>query len=474
MEPRVLLSAAHHHAKSAAAAAAAALASWHASPIAVLASGADGVGIGPVAKGHGSGRAKGHGGRSRALSSASPAVSPDASPTPYGYTPAQVRGAYGLGGYDSGDVQFDGVAGEGAGQTIGIVDAYDDPTATADLNAFDARFGLPAATFSVVSQYGTTSLPPVDPNAQWELEESLDIEWAHVIAPDATLVLFEANSSSANDLYSAVREAAGYPGVSTVSMSWGGPEYAGISNSDFNFTTPSGHAGVTFLAATGDAGAGVEYPAASVDVVAVGGTALTVNGSATTGYTYGGETGWNGSGGGVSGSIAQPAYQASVVPAATAGGYRTVPDVSAIASNQTAVAIYDSYNFGAATPWVAVGGTSLATPVWAALTAVADQGRAAEGLPPLDSAANAQQTLTRLYQLPAADYNDVTSGSNGYAATAGYDLVTGRRVAGADHPRRRPGRDGGRHRPGLRRPERGRGLRRVGHADGRACRSTST
>jgi autotransporter-associated beta strand protein len=250
----------------------------------------------------------------------------------------------------------------------------------------------------------------------------------------ANIILFEANDATGN-LDTAVQTAANTPGVVVVSMSWGGGESSGESNQDSYFTTPAGHiggsatlggaglaGGVTFLAAAGDGSAAQSsYPAASPNVVAVGGTALTVDGS-NPNYTYGGESGWD-SGGGISPYESQPAYQNGVVGTFSTT-QRTCPDVSADADPSTGVPIYDSYNYGSSTPWLPgyEGGTSLSTPLWAGIIAVADEGRAIAGQGSLDGPS---QTLPALYSIDAADFHDVTGGNNGFAAGLGYDLVTG-------------------------------------------------
>ena len=236
--------------------------------------------------------------------------------SPVGLSPNQVRGAYGLGSYTGGvlsnGITFSGIQGDGRGQTIAIVDAYDDPNAASDLNAFSSYYGLPTfggtgnPTFTKLNQSGGTSLPGTDPDGPstankvtWELEESLDIEWAHAMAPMANIILFEATNAG-NDLYTAVATAAKTSGVVAVSMSWGGGESSNESADDSYFTTPSNHlggaasvggsdlaGGVTFLASAGDSGAGTasavppQYPASSPNVIAVGGTTLTVSGSST-------------------------------------------------------------------------------------------------------------------------------------------------------------------------------------------------
>ena len=164
-----------------------------------------------------------------------------------GHDPRQIRHAYGI---DS--ITFNGVAGDGTGTTIAIVDAYNDPNIANDLHQFDLAYDLPdPPSFTVVSQTGsTTSLPAT--NDSWATEIALDVEWSHAVAPGAKIVLVEANSDSNSDLYKAVNYARNYPNVVTVSMSWGGSEDSSETSDDGYFTTPSGHTGVTFLVASGD------------------------------------------------------------------------------------------------------------------------------------------------------------------------------------------------------------------------------
>jgi protocatechuate 3,4-dioxygenase beta subunit len=344
-------------------------------------------------------------------------LEPLQSSAPFGFFPNQVRHAYGV---DLISLGVSGIAGDGTGQTIAIVDAYDDPNIKSDLAAFDQAFGLPAPpSFKVVGQDGSSKLPGQDPNKgsgdTWEVEESLDVEWAHSIAPGASLILVEANDPS-NNLYIAEATAASLPGVVAVSNSWGASEDPSELGFDSTFTTPAGHPGVTFLASTGDFGEPGGYPAFSPNVVSVGGTSLFLNPD----NSYSSETGWGGSGGGISQFEAQPAYQQGVVTQSTTN--RTTPDVSFLADPNTGVAIYDSFDFGTSTPWVQVGGTSLACPCWAALVSIADQGRALEGRPPLDGV---KDTLPTLYQLGSLDFHDILQGNNGFLAGVGYDLVTG-------------------------------------------------
>lgn len=354
--------------------------------------------------------------------------------TPTGLTPAEMRAAYGVN-----LITFGGVAGDGAGQTIAIVDAYSEPTIVTDLAAFDAKFHLPdPPSFIQINEAGsTTPLPSSDVPGGWGGETALDVEWAHVIAPQANIVLVEATTDAPADLYASVVTAAAYPGVSVVSMSWGFDELDTDAALDSNFVTPTGHIGVTFVASSGDTGSyssttgldTVEYPAASPNVLGVGGTTLTTGAMGA----YVSEIGWGsgaaselngGSGGGISQFASQPAYQNGIVTQSTT--QRCVPDVSMDADPNTGVPVYDVYDNGVATPWQQVGGTSLAAPMWAGLMAIANQGLTLQGLPTLNSNAG-DATLPAIYALPSSDFHDITVGDNGdYSCAPGYDCVTGR------------------------------------------------
>src|SRR6267154_935077 len=168
------------------------------------------------------------------------------------YSPAQIRHAYG----------FDQLAANGANQKIAIVDAYGNASIQSDLNTFCSQFGLSSTTVQIIGNNTST-------DTGWALETALDVEWAHAIAPGATIILSVANSSSSGDLLTAVAAAVS-AGATVVSMSWGGPEFTGMANYDNHFNRP----GVTFTASSGDSGAGVEWPAVSPYVVGVGGTTL--------------------------------------------------------------------------------------------------------------------------------------------------------------------------------------------------------
>ena len=340
------------------------------------------------------------------------------SSSPGGITPAQMRQAYGVN-----NIKFGSVTGDGSGQTIAIIDAYDDPNALSDLQHFDAAFGLSdPPSFSKLNQTGGTTLPATDTSAKpntWELEESLDIEWAHVIAPKANIILYEASSSSFTNLVvNAANTARNNSAVTAISMSFGANEFSGETSYDTYLTSP--HA--TFVASTGDSGSPGGYPAYSPNVVAVGGTQLSVDGSGN----YVSETGWSGSGGGTSTQETEPSFQNAV----QSTGKRTIPDVAMNASSGSTVPVYDTFDGTSSTPWFTVYGTSLASPMFGALVAIANQGRVINGQSVLNGAT---QTLPAIYSSAQSNFHDITSGSNGaFTAGPGYDEVTGRGTPKAD------------------------------------------
>jgi hypothetical protein len=357
-------------------------------------------------------------------------LAPAGSSSPVGYTPPQIRAAYGIN-----QITFGGTQGDGTGQTISVIAAYSNPALvdstaatfkTSDLANFDQEFHLrDPAVFTILNEFGTdigssTTLPQpaTDPTGAWEDREALDVEWAHAIAPGASIVLIECNSDSAADLLTGVATAASLSGVSVVMMNQSSGQAPSLPLADLAFTAPSGHQGITFVAPTGDAGSPGWSAAYSRNALAVGGTTLTLN-TVDLPSPYTSELAWSGSGGGGSALETEPAYQQGV----QSTGFRTVPDVSFDADPSTGVSVFDSYNNGFVAPWVQAGGTSLAAVGWAGLVAIADQGRVAAGGATLDGAT---QTLPALYTVSTADFHDVTGGSNGgFTAGPGYDLVSG-------------------------------------------------
>jgi subtilase family serine protease len=322
--------------------------------------------------------------------------------TPSGYSPAQIQQAY---GFPS--------AYQGAGETIAILDAGDDPNIESDLGVFSAQFGLPACTTAngcFSKMFSDGSQPPGDPG--WAVETSLDVEWAHAMAPQAKILLIE--STDASSLYWAIPLAIAQH-ASVISMSWGGGEFNTESSYDSYFFQ-NGSANTPMFAAAGDSGAGVWYPASSPYVTGVGGTQLSVGAN----NNWSAETAWSGSGGGVSAYETEPAYQTSYV-IARATGMRGVPDVTYNASDSSPVAVYDSYGEGG---WVQVAGTSAGTPQWAALAA--DMMSAKNGR--FNNFNASLYSVAREYNLSLL--HDITTGVNGSCtyycqARSGYDYVSG-------------------------------------------------
>jgi subtilase family serine protease len=328
------------------------------------------------------------------------------------YTPADIYHAYGID-------QLLSQGFTGYGQTIAIVDAYDDPTLVNDLRTFDQYFNLPDPPLARVNQRGGTSLP--QPDRGWAGEITLDVEWAHAVAPYANILLVETDSANFNDLFAGVLYARQQAGVVTVSMSWGASgELNNETDFDGVFSTPSGHiggyglpGGITFVNSSGDNGAAqTGFPTFSPNVLSVGGTSLYPDGQG--GWL---EYGWSGSGGGISQLEPEPAYQYSVQNT----GYRTSPDVSFNADPNTGYWIYSTYGSNG---WTPIGGTSAAAPIWAALISLADQGR--EAIFGAGSLDGPNALLPAIYSpRMQQDFIDIVQGNNGYPCLPGYDLVTG-------------------------------------------------
>ncbi|HKI16621.1 MAG TPA: MBG domain-containing protein, partial [Isosphaeraceae bacterium] len=365
-------------------------------------------------------------------------------------TPTQLRHAYGIDQISFTSPGGTTVTGDGSGQTIAIVEEGVDPTLGADLNTFDQFFGIPAPpSFEVVDQNGVTTQ-----NVNIVGEASLDVEWAHAVAPGASIVVYNAAfepynaTASFENVIEAMQQASKLPGVSVVTLSYGEPESslaaAGLNEQSFDsdFTTP----GVTFLAASGDSGIygdggyvpAAEHPAASPNVVSVGGTSIVIDSAGDyPGTGPSGEVAWGdgtqsgtagGGGGGLSAVEPEPSWQVGVVPASIDSvDARALPDVSMDSGAAQEYDVFTSTLSGssvsaAAVGWLGDAGTSAATPIWAGLIAIADQGRVLAGGTPLTGST---QTLPALYSLPATDFHDIVNGNNGDPAGPGYDLATG-------------------------------------------------
>jgi subtilase family serine protease len=326
---------------------------------------------------------------------------PQVSSAPYGLSPIQIKSAY---GWTS--------IGDGTGKTIAIVDAYDDPTAEADLNTFSQQYGLPKTcsstgnvqpcfAFTKVDQNGGTRYPRRD--AGWALEISLDVQWAHAIAPKATILLVEASTNSFSNLLKAEDYAT--TKAQYVSNSWGGSEFSSetSTNYDSHFNRPT----VSIFVSAGDAGLPADYPSASPYVTSVGGTTLTLNADGTAKS----ETGWSGGGGGC--SLYETATNAQSSFAgygqANCGGKRATPDVALDADPNSGVSVYDTTPYQGQAGWWKVGGTSASSPMWAARAA----------------ASGTLINSTYVYG-SSISFRDITSGNNGAPCLSGFDLCTGR------------------------------------------------
>ena len=321
-------------------------------------------------------------------------VKGDASPFasgPSGYGPADLQSAYALPS-----------ATAGAGQTVAIVDAFDDPTAEQDLAQYRSFYGLPPCTtangcFRKVNENGGT-LPMPPPSADWSLEISLDLDMVSAVCPNCKILLVESNTNLDSDLYTA-EDTAARLGANEISNSWGGSEYSGQTSDDAHFN----HPGIAITASSGDNGYDVSFPAASRYLTAVGGTSLTRN-SSSRGWT---ESAWSGAGSGCSAYDAKQSWQTD-----TGCSRRTVADVSAVADPNTGVAVL----YGGL--WFTVGGTSASSPIVASVYALAG---------------NASSVTYGSYPYShTTGLFDVTSGSNGSCSPsylchgqAGYDGPTG-------------------------------------------------
>ncbi|WP_377272960.1 peptidase S8 [Peterkaempfera sp. SMS 1(5)a] len=323
------------------------------------------------------------------------AASPNA--TPSGYGPASLQSAYNLPS-----------ATAGAGRTVAIVDAYDDPTAEADLAVYRSQFGLPACTtangcFKKIDQTGGTTYPKKD--GGWAQEISLDIDMVSAICPNCHILLVEAKSSSFANLGAAVNRAAATAGVVAISNSYGGSDAA-----DSTYGSYYNHPGIAVTASSGDSGYGASYPASSHYVTAVGGTTLNTA-SNSRGWT---ETAWSGAGSGCS------SYNTALTSAAsfsTGCSKRAEADVSAVANPSTGVAVYDSTAYQGLSGWLVFGGTSVASPVIASVYGLAGNTASIDNNYPYTHSSSLW---------------DVTSGSNGSCPTSqwcnarvGWDGPTG-------------------------------------------------
>jgi len=292
----------------------------------------------------------------------------------------------------------------GGTKAIVLVDAFDNPDAANDIKTFAAAYGYGTPNFTVV-KVGS----PV-PDHNWAVEESLDIEYAFGMAPNAHIYLVEANSNNNSDLYAAEDKAAellATEGGGEVSNSWQGGEYSGEINDDSHFKA----AGVVYFASSGDSGGQVGYPSTSPYVVSVGGTTIIRNSKGL----FTNEAAWSSAGGGPSTIEPRPSYQNIIKKIVST--HRGTPDISSEASNVSYVEIYNQYTCGG---WCGVGGTSVSSPTVAGIINAAGQFKT-----------STKAELTEAYKDYAnaakykADFTDITVGSNRYACAKGWEYCTG-------------------------------------------------
>jgi subtilase family serine protease len=324
---------------------------------------------------------------------------------PPAYAPSQIVGAYNFP-----TAATLGVL-PGTGTVIAIVNAYDDPSIAADLATFNSQFGLPPLAsctitptsgpcFQKVNQSGGTTYPAFDQG--WAEEIALDVEWAHAIAPGASILLVEATTNSPANMTKSIIYAAGK--ASYVSMSFAAAEGTYETSYDVAFANTR----VSFFAASGDTGIANLWPSASPKVISVGGTTLTLSPDGTVAS----ETGWNSGGGGCSryetASTAQASY--ATYAQANCAGKRASPDVAAVADPNTGVYIYNSNNYGGNSGWFAIGGTSVATPIWAARAAISGS------------------VINQAFVYGSSNgmaFRDITAGGNAAGCLVGYDMCSG-------------------------------------------------
>jgi subtilase family serine protease len=353
--------------------------------------------------------------------------SPDAN------TPASVACIYGLVRQTHGcDPRVVLKTARGGSQVIAIVDAFHNPTALADLQRFSTDLGLPAPRLEVVfctsstdpTPRCATNVTPPSIDQGWAGEIALDVQWAHAMAPRAKIILVEAFSSSFNNLLMAEDAAArlvARAGGGEVSNSWGGSEFSQQTGFDSHFSRK----GVVFFASTGDhkcSGGGdqcpdVNWPSTSPNVVGVGGTSITRSAKGA----YRTQSSWIDGGGGLSSVYSRPKFQNAVK--GRVGTARGVPDVSALADPETGAFVFCSAGTcGSSGGYFLFGGTSLASPIVAALTNAAGTFR---------QSSNAQNTF-QYPELGSASFLDVKTGQciNGPGGTqvnalAGWDVCSG-------------------------------------------------
>jgi subtilase family serine protease len=309
-----------------------------------------------------------------------------------GYTPTQIKQAY----------DMSNITPTGKGQTIALIISYGDSNIQNDVKIFDAKYNLPNANISIINlNKNTTNINM----SNWSIETSVDTEWSHAMAPDAHIMIVEADNTL-DSLLNAVDYAV-KNGANIVSMSWGTDEFAQDIQYDYHFSNPN----VIFLSTSGDGNGIPQYPATANNVISVGGTTLSINSNnkyeeSTWQYSFGGQSAYE----------IEPSWQ-TTFNFKISGNYRKSPDVSFDANTSTGVNVYNSNK------WYVAGGTSLGVPAWAGIIADINQnGHFIKNAGSLyDLAGKTSYTNSNKC------FNDITIGqdNNGYKAQIGWDLITG-------------------------------------------------
>jgi hypothetical protein len=334
---------------------------------------------------------------SSGTSSSSSAVT---NPNPSGYNPNQIKTAYGISSLGL----------TGAGVKVGIVDAYVNPNLLADFKFYDNYYNLGNPNVLTIHQMA----PGITSDAGWGLEQSLDVQAIHAIAPQASILMVQARSDSLADLLAAEQYATSQ-GCNIISNSWGSSEFSGETSYDTYFSG----ANICYLASSGDSNT-VNWPSCSSKVLSVGGTTLNLNSNGTRIS----ETTWQDGGSGPSTQILSPSYQASIP-----GEYRKTPDCALCANPDTGFAVYDSFTYEGQSGFFQIGGTSASNALFAGIIALIAQVRKGLNKPMLTT----NQLQTYWYNTYnsnkttyANDFYQILTGKDGsYTATSGYDLCTG-------------------------------------------------
>ncbi|GIM29857.1 serine protease [Clostridium polyendosporum] len=314
------------------------------------------------------------------------------------YKPYQIMHAYGI----------DQLNVKGRNQKIAVIVPYGSSTIEKDLEIFNSQFNLEPANLKIFYPQGEAKTQ----NYSWALETSLDVEWIHALAPKASIFLIVAKSDSTSDLLSAIKYTTDMD-VNIVSMSWAINEF----NEETSYESYFKNKNITFIASAGDNSSGINWPAVSPNVLAVGGTTFSLD---SKGNLISPETGWSESSGGISKYMPEPKYQIDY--GINTNGYRAIPDVSFYADELKGVAVYCSPVYNNQTGWTTLAGTSLGAPSWAAFIALVNE----ENNTPITNIHDKLYKLAKNKEQYSINFRDITSGNTNLNNTnKGYDYVTG-------------------------------------------------